>query len=39
MQSQGEWRAAWWPVSTLADAERARVLLAGRGLKAEVVAF
>ena len=39
MQSQGEWRAAWWPFSTLADAERARVLLAGRGLKAEVVAF
>ena len=39
VQSQGEWRAAWWPFTTLADAERARVLLAGRGLKAEVVAF
>jgi hypothetical protein len=39
MQSQGEWRAAWWPFTTLADAERARVLLAGRGLKAEVVEF
>ena len=39
MQNQGEWRAAWWPFTNLADAERARVLLAGRGLKAEVVAF
>ena len=39
MQNQGEWRAAWWPFANLADAERARVLLAGRGLKAEVVAF
>ena len=39
VQTQGEWRAAWWPFANLADAERARVLLAGRGLKAEVVAF
>ena len=39
VQNHGEWRAAWWPFANLADAERARVLLAGRGLKAEVVAF
>ncbi|MDO9283312.1 MAG: hypothetical protein Q7U26_00365, partial [Aquabacterium sp.] len=39
MRSQGEWRAAWWPFLSLADAERARVLLAGRGLKADVVEF
>lgn len=39
MQSQGEWRAAWWPFASQADAERARVMLAGRGLKAEVVEF
>jgi len=39
MASQGSWRAAWWPFATLADAERARVLLAGRGVKAEVVEF
>ena len=39
MRSQGEWRAAWWPFASLADAERARVLLAGRGLKADVVEF
>ncbi len=37
--SQGEWRAAWWPFTSQADAERARVMLAGRGLKAEVVEF
>ena len=37
VQNQGEWRAAWWPFATLADAERARVMLAGRGLKVEVV--
>jgi len=39
VQSQGQWRAAWWPFASLVDAERARVLLAGRGLKAEVVEF
>ncbi|MBL8350455.1 MAG: hypothetical protein JNL87_09065 [Burkholderiaceae bacterium] len=39
MQTRGEWRAAWWPFASLADAERARVMLAGRGLKAEVVEF
>ena len=39
MQSQGSWRAAWWPFATLADAERARVLLVGKGVKAEVVEF
>ncbi len=39
MQNQGEWRAAWWPFASLADAERARVMLAGRGLRAEVVEF
>ena len=39
MQNQGQWRAAWWPFDSLADAERARVMLAARGLKVEVVAF
>jgi hypothetical protein len=39
VNSQGQWRAAWWPFASLVDAERARVLLAGRGLKAEVVEF
>ncbi len=39
LQSQGQWRAAWWPFTSLVDAERARVLLAGRGVKAEVVEF
>ena len=39
MQDQGRWRAAWWPFVSLADAERARVLLAGKGIKAEVVEF
>ena len=39
MQDQGRWRAAWWPFASLADAERARVLLAGKGIKAEVVEF
>lgn len=39
MGQAGQWRAAWWPFATLVDAERARVLLAGRGLKAEVVEF
>lgn len=39
MVNQGEWRAAWWPFASLADAERARVMLAGRGLQAEVVEF
>jgi len=39
MGQPGQWRVAWWPFATLADAERARVLLAGRGLKAEVLEF
>ena len=39
MLNQGEWRAAWWPFERQADAERARVMLAARGLKVEVVAF
>jgi pilus assembly protein FimV len=39
MQQQGEWRAAWWPFANQVDAERARVMLASRGLKAEVVEF
>ena len=39
MQNQGAWRAAWWPFASLADAERARVLLAGKGLKVDVVEF
>ncbi len=39
MQSQGAWRAAWWPFASPADAERARVLLISKGLKTEVVSF
>jgi len=39
VQNQGLWRAAWWPFDSLADAERARVLLGSRGQRAEVVAF
>ena len=39
MQDQGRWRAAWWPFVNLADAERARVLLASKGIKVEVVEF
>jgi hypothetical protein len=39
INSHGQWRAAWWPFASLVDAERARVLLAGRGVKAEVVEF
>ena len=39
VQNQGLWRAAWWPFDSLAEAERVRVLLSGRGLRAEVVAF
>lgn len=39
VNSQGQWRAAWWPFASLVDAERARVLLAGRGVKAEIVEF
>jgi hypothetical protein len=39
VESQGLWRAAWWPFTSLVDAERARVLLAGSGLKAEVIEF
>jgi len=39
LERQGQWRAAWWPFASLVDAERARVLLLGKGLKAEVVEF
>ena len=39
LNKDGAWHAAWWPFDSEADAERARVLLAGRGLKADVVAF
>ena len=39
MLNQGQWRAAWWPFASLADAERARLMLAARGLKVEVVEF
>lgn len=39
LRNQDEWRAAWWPFDSLADAERARVMLTSRGLKAEVVEF
>jgi len=39
MQNQGSWRAAWWPFVSLADAERARVMLARKGVKTEVVEF
>jgi len=39
MQSQGNWQAVWWPFASLADAERARLVLAGKGLKVEVVEF
>ena len=39
MQTQGAWRAAWWPFASLADAARARELLAGKGLKVDVVEF
>jgi hypothetical protein len=39
VESRGQWRAAWWPFTSLVDAERARVLLAGQGLKAEVIEF
>ena len=39
LNKDGAWHAAWWPFENEADAERARVLLAGRGLKADVVAF
>lgn len=37
--SKNNWRAAWWPFADQADAERARVMLAARGLKVEVVEF
>ena len=37
--SKNNWRAAWWPFAYQADAERARVMLAARGLKVEVVEF
>lgn len=37
--SKNNWRAAWWPFANQDDAERARVMLAGRGLKVEVVEF
>jgi hypothetical protein len=34
-----QWRAAWWPFTSLADADRVRVMLIGRGVQAEVVEF
>jgi hypothetical protein len=37
MRSGKEWRAVWWPFTTLADAERARIMLASKGLKVEVI--
>ena len=37
--AKGQWRAALWPFASLADADRARVVLAGKGLKAQVVEF
>ena len=39
VQTQGRWHAAWWPFANLADAECARVLLTGKGLKVELVEF
>ena len=39
LQDQGIWRAAWWPFESQADAERARVMLAARGVPSEVVEF
>ena len=39
MGSEGQWRAVWWPFANRADAERARVMLLVRGLRAEVVGF
>ena len=39
VQNQGLWRATWWPFGSRAEAERARVLLSGRGQRAEVVEF
>ena len=39
VQQQGQWHAALWPFATVGDAERARTMLATRGLKTEVVAF
>lgn len=39
LRSHGRWHAAWWPFGSLAEAERARVMLAGRGLKADVIEF
>ena len=39
VQQHGQWRAAWWPFGNQAEAERARVLLSGRGLRTEVVEF
>ena len=39
VQHQGQWRAAWWPFGNQAEAERARVMLSGRGLRTEMVEF
>lgn len=39
ISARGLWQAALWPFGSRADAERARVALAGKGLKAQVVEF
>ena len=39
ISAQGLWQAALWPFGSRADAERARVRLASKGLKAQVVEF
>ena len=39
ISAQGLWQAALWPFGSRADAERARITLAGKGLKAQVVEF
>ena len=39
LNKDGAWHAAWWPFDNQVDAERARMLLAGRGLKADIVEF
>lgn len=39
MQTDGQWRAVWWPFDNRVDAERARVMLLARGLRAEVLSF
>ncbi|MEK8050323.1 hypothetical protein AACH10_08730 [Ideonella sp. DXS22W] len=39
MQHQGRWRAVWWPFTSLAEAERAQVMLVTRGMHVEVIEF